>query len=100
LRVEGACGPDQALPGVVADECGSFAERARGVAVAVGHEVFGGTSGDGEQLRESAEEAVLRVVFLVELAHRLREFLGADVAGEFVLDLLEGELGDPDFPDA
>lgn len=56
---------------------------------------FGGLRGDGEQLREGAEDAVLAVVLVVELAQDLRELLGVDVGGEVVLELLEGELRDP-----
>lgn len=68
-------------------------QRARHRAVAVRLDPSGGLLGDGEQLREGAEDAVLAVVLVAELAQDVRELLGADVAGEFVLDPLEGELG-------
>ncbi|MEU8509920.1 hypothetical protein AB0C40_35680 [Streptomyces brevispora] len=79
--------------GVLGDEGRGLVQRARHLAVAVRLVPSGGLPGDGEQLREGAEDAVLAVVLVVELAQDVRELLGADVAGEFVLDLLEGELG-------
>ncbi|WP_329402954.1 hypothetical protein OG523_01615 [Streptomyces virginiae] len=63
-------------------------QRARHLAVAVRLDLSGGLRGDGEQLREPAEDAVLAVVLVVELAQDLRELLGVDPAVQFVL--LEG----------
>jgi hypothetical protein len=58
---------------VVGEQGGRVVQRAGGVAVAVGIEAFGGSGGDGEQLRDSSEDAVLRGVLAVELAQDLRE---------------------------
>ncbi|GLV76354.1 hypothetical protein Shyhy02_43540 [Streptomyces hygroscopicus subsp. hygroscopicus] len=70
-------------------------QQARRITVAAWLESFGSPGGGSEQLRQGAEEAFLRVGFAVELAHDLREFLGSDVvAGEVVLELLEGEHHD------
>lgn len=82
--------------GVVGDQGRGLVQRSRRLAVAVRLDPSGGLRGDGEQLREGAEDAVLAVVVVVELAQDLRDLLGAGIGGEFVLDLLEGELRDAD----
>jgi len=100
LRVESAGCPDQALPGVVGDECCSLVQRARSVAVAVRLDLLGSLRGDGEQLRDGRHESAGRVGVLRQHAQDRGELHRVDDAGEVVPDLLEGQGGDADVPDA
>lgn len=61
--------------------------RARHLAVAVRIDPSGGLRGDGEQLREETEDAVLAVVLVVALTQDLHEFAGVDLGAQFILDL-------------
>src|SRR5690606_15818211 len=97
LRVKGAGRPDQALPGVVGDQGGGLVQRAGGVSVAVGLDLLRTARGGDEQLRHGRGEAAGRVGVLDELAQDRGELLLVDVVGaKVVLDLLEGQRGDPD----
>ncbi|MFG2358355.1 hypothetical protein [Streptomyces sp. NPDC048521] len=97
LRVKGVGGPDEPHPGVVGDQGGGLVQRAGGVSVAVGLDLLGTARGDGEQLRDTGHEAAGRVGVLDDLAQDRGELLLVDVVGgEVVLDLLEGQRGDPD----
>ncbi|WP_189389973.1 hypothetical protein [Streptomyces sp. SDr-06] len=81
--------------GGLGDEGCGLVQRARHLAVAVQLDPPGGLRGGGEQLREGAEDAVLAVVLVVELAQDLRELRGAGLTGEVVLDLLGASLAMP-----
>ncbi|WP_413812478.1 hypothetical protein [Streptomyces sp. OE57] len=61
---------------MVGQQGGRVVQRAGGVAVAVRVAAFGGSGGDGEQLRDAGEDSVVWVVFAVKLAQDLGELLG------------------------
>jgi hypothetical protein len=75
LRVKSTGGVVGLQTGVVGDERGGLVQRTGHLAVTVRLDPSSGLRGGGEQLREGAEDAVLAVVLVVELAQDLRELL-------------------------
>lgn len=88
---------NEAHTGVVRDQSGGFVQRTGGVAVTVGLDLLSTERGNGEQLPQGRHVAAGRVGVLDELVQDRGELLLVDVVGaEVVLDLLEGQRGDPD----